>query len=206
MHSLTREAVRAICTDPGQDVLFGYVCAMAWGGQGIGATVGNARAAWGCRKSLADHLHVIRKGSLTRRSAYELFCGAGAIRGLGPAYFTKLLYFFSPTDDFYIMDQWTGKSIDLITGRSVVRISGETVSSLNKSGNYQAYCEEIDFLARQLGCAGAEIEERLFSRGGRKPWPWREHVRHHWNLDKPSQRYSAMEMQARYPRIPAGCF
>ena len=115
--------------------------------------------------------------------------------GLGPSYFTKLLFFFSSDDNFWIMDQWTGKSINLLTGKKVVRFTGSSPSDQNKGGNYQAYCEEVDALATQLNTNGNEIEQRLMSKGKPNPWPWRSHVVANYDYDKAA-------MLARYPNIP----
>jgi hypothetical protein len=93
------------------------------------------------------------------------------------------------------MDQWTGKSINLLTGEIVVRLSGDAPSSKNKGGNYQAFCEEIDALADILGTSGNEIEQRLMSKGNPNPWPWRTYV-----LEQTA--YSMPRMVKRYPHIP----
>lgn len=172
---LTRQQVRDICSDPARPVLFGFVCAMAWGGQ----SKPNARRAWKSREPLQINLERLRAGGLTRAQAFNYFTGRYWISGLGPAYFTKLLYFFSPAPTSYIMDQWTARSVNLITGREVVPMAGVYVSSDSAGEHYQAFCEEVDGLAAILGCSGQEIEERLFSQGGRKPWPWRVYVKRH---------------------------
>lgn len=191
---LSRDQVREICQDQKRDVLFGYLCAMAWGGQGAGpGGSSHVVGAWVEKEKIKSHLNQIRDGSLTRAQAYDLFL-KDKIYGLGPAYWTKLLYFFSPTDDFYIMDQWTGKSVNLLTGFQVVRMDGDAVSPLNACGNYQAYCEEIDSMASLLKQKGADVEEMLMSQGGRKPQPWRAYVN--------SQcRYDPEPLRVRYPHI-----
>jgi hypothetical protein len=143
---------------------------------------------------------------MTRCDAYNLFLGVGGVPGLGPSYWTKLLYFFSPNSNFYIMDKWTGQSVDLMTGNWVVRMAGKATSALNKCGNYQAYCEEVDEIAYILGVTGAQAEEMLMSKGGRRPWPWRAHVRANWPAHAPAGRYSTSTMHARYPHIPVGNF
>jgi hypothetical protein len=202
-HKLDRAQVRAICRNPAHHVLFGYVCAMAWGLQGAGpGGRGHVASAWAARNNLIPKLNTLRVGGLTRITAYNLFTGANAISGLGPSYFTKLLYFFSPQPTFYIMDQWTGKSVDLLTGNWIVRMAGTAPSSLNKSGNYQACCEEIDSLAGLLGNTGEQIEERMFSKGKPHPWPWRSHVDANWLAHKPHHRYHAAGSHAIYPHIP----
>jgi hypothetical protein len=155
---------------------------------------------------LVPKLTALRAGGLTRQAAYDQFLGPQAVPGLGPAYFTKLLYFFSPQPNFYIMDQWTGKSVDLMTGHYVVRLSGHAVSNLNKCGNYQAYCEEIDAMSTLLGVTGEQAEEMMMSKGGRRPWPWRAHLRANWPVHAPATRYSAGATQRSYTHIPIANF
>ncbi len=155
---------------------------MAWGGQGAGKSKRFAAEAWRSREQIAEHLTKLRAGNLSRTKAYELFLDDGNIRGLGPAYFTKLLYFFSPTCDFYIMDQWTAKSVNLLNSRHIVLMSGHAVSGLNTGANYVNYCNEVETIAGLLagGISGEDAEEMLMSKGGRKPWQWRAHLRASW--------------------------
>lgn len=205
-HKLDRASVRSICINAANPVLFGYVCAMAWGGQGGGpGAVRHVASAWSARAKIAAHLTKLRAGGLSRCAAYDLFVGSGAVPGLGPSYFTKLIYFFSPSSDFYIMDQWTAKSIALLTGQWVVRMAVNDLSTLNKCGNYQAYCEEVDAIAHALRVPGADAEEMMMSKGGHKPWPWRAHVRASWPIHSPATRYNAKTMRTTYPHIPAKC-
>ena len=197
---LDRHQVRNICQDKNKPVLFCYLCVMAWGAQGgKGFRSDNVQSAWENRFTLERHLKALRSGGLTRSAAYNLFQGEGNIKGLGPAYLTKLLYFFSPTNDFYIMDQWTSKSINLLTGLQVVRLDGNVASGKNKCGNYQAYCEEIDEIAALLVLPGADIEEMLMSKGGRTPWPWRAHLKQYYD-------YNPSVLHEIYPHIAIGAF
>jgi len=174
---LDRKEVRAICTDRSRNALFGYACAMAWGGQGGGVTQRYAKAAWRERVRLEQHLLRLRNGGLNRKAAYDLFCDDGEIWGLGPSFFTKLLYFFSPEPSFYIMDQWTAKSINLLTGRQIVKLSNTSPTRENTGSEYNTFCDEVDAIAARIGCTGHEAEERMFSRGGQKQGDWRKHVR-----------------------------
>jgi hypothetical protein len=99
---------------------------------------------------------------------------------LGPAFVTKLLYFFSPTLDHYIMDQWTAKSVNLLTGKELVRMSGDYVSAANTEANYLTFCQAVDQIGTLLKCSGDEAEQRIYSMGGKYPWPWRKYVRAQW--------------------------
>jgi hypothetical protein len=87
------------------------------------------------------------------------------------------------------MDQWTTKSMMLLTGdRNLVQMSpgkhaGPT--DLNDGETYNRFCEAIDCLAAELKLAAdktEETEELIFSAGGnnRKAGKWRRHVRDHW--------------------------
>jgi len=177
---LDRIQVRSLCQAPGTPVLFGYLCVVAWGAQGAGPGGGrNAKAAWEQRSRSEAALKRIRGGGLSRKQAYALFQDAGAICGLGPAYWTKLLYFFSPSPTSYVMDQWTSKSINLLTDRLVVPLINGSPAKRNPADCYEDYCQVIDSMAVLLGLSGDQVEEKLMSRGGRTPAPWRAHVRQH---------------------------
>jgi hypothetical protein len=153
---------------------------MSWGGQGAfnGAHV---ISPWDCRERLTEKLCNLRKGGLGRSEAYNSFCGEGRVPGLGPSFFTKLLCFFGSEANFYIMDQWTSKSINLLKGRPVVRMAGHCPSAENTGDDYEAFCKEVDAVAKLLRCEGQHAEERVFSKGGRSPWPWRRYVRKTWH-------------------------
>lgn len=66
----------------------------------------------------------VRAGKLSRSEAYNEFArlkSSKKLSGVGPAYFTKLLYFLAPRTNGarpigYIMDQWLGCSVNLLTG------------------------------------------------------------------------------------------
>ena len=174
---IDRLEVRRICRNLDLPVLFGYVCTMAWGGQGAGTNRGHARTAWAERDRIAEALVALRSGGLSRAESYALFQKNDGIKGLGPSFWTKLLYFFPPETDRYIMDQWTAKSVNLITGRKIVQLSGGCPPRTNTPDHYNRFCEEVDRMAQRLGLKGEQVEEMMMSRGGRKPAPWRQHVR-----------------------------
>ena len=113
---LDRAEVREICQNPEYPVLYGYICAMAWGGQGAGGRGRYVVDSWNARNLIISRLENLRANNLNRRDAYNLFLNDNRVPGLGPAYFTKLLYFFSPEPTYYIMDQHTARSVNLLTG------------------------------------------------------------------------------------------
>jgi hypothetical protein len=138
------------------------------------------------RERLQDNLRHLREGNLTRARAYDLFSGNGRIAGLGPSFFTKLLYFFSPQPNFYIMDQWTAKSVILLTDQPIVKMSGDLPSAENSGDDYERFCRQVDTIADELGCTGEIAEERMFSAGGigrLKPREWRSYVKQCWKAE-----------------------
>ena len=96
--------------------------------------------------------------------------------GLGIGYFTKLICFLAPNLNGYIMDQWVGKSINLLTGQNVVNISSNNwVNDKNNSDTYELFCTHIDNLAQLLNRSGFEAEKRIFS-VGRGKGAWRNYL------------------------------
>ena len=210
----TRQQVRNICQNGSIPVLDGYLYAMAWGGQSD--RFKHKSLAWHNRSLIAPKLKQLRAGGLNHTAAYNLFTGSNAVPGLGPSFFTKLIYFFSPLNSsgavgFYIMDQWTAKSVNLLTQQWVVRLARSKSASpgfSNKCGNYEAFCQEVEQIAgvHPLGLTGDQIEQCLMSGGGRHPLPWRAHVRANWPRCAPSGRYSSTALHRVYPNIPLNHF
>lgn len=137
---------------------------------------------------VADEL---RCGNFTRKTAYEKFAllrKENKLPGMGPAYFTKLIFFLLPKGNRgYIMDQWTSASINLIYSKPIVITSiakrgtngnalDETVSDKNSSENYDEFCKKVNEIAKKLGVEPEHAEEIMFSIGGRTPGDWRMHV------------------------------
>lgn len=210
---LTRDQVREQCRAP-HSLIHGYVVAMSWGDQGAGAGgTKHALAAWAERETIVKLLGELRKGKLSVRESYDLFANT-PVKGLGPAYFTKLLYFFragaehgQPVDR-YVMDKWTAKSINMLTGEHIVRVNKEgNVEASNTGENYEAFCQEIERLAAELNArklgrqhTGEDVEQMLFSLGSikKKPqWPWRVHVDTNWDGARPTHPYDHKRVRAR---------
>ena len=116
---------------------------------------------------------------------------------MGPAFFTKLIYFLTPRDvpkrkPGYIMDQWAGSSMNLLTGSNLVLLDVSrtwshskgplepsfafTVSDENTSDDYEAFCCVVDRLACHLCLCVDQVDQALFSDGGKNAGTWREHV------------------------------
>lgn len=149
----------------------------------------HGKLAWGHRgEALLNIMERIRSGKLRRREAYAEFFKArckGNLPGLGPAFFTKLIFFLGPKhkchimDQYgYIMDQWTAKSTNLLFQPPVVKIVGSWVTPDNDEGVYEEFCERVEQIAKLLGCCGAEAERQLFSQRRPKPTHWRYYVQH----------------------------
>ncbi len=157
-----------------------FLAVMSWGKM----RHDQGRRAWKVKERWTPLIREIAGSGLSRVQAYALFRQARANRdtrlnGLGVAYFTKLLFFLRPVADAYIMDQWTGKSINLLFhGGDTVRFNAAgVVSDQNTERDYDRFCERVEFLAKRLGVEPAEAEKRIFSNGGRQVGHWRAYVK-----------------------------
>lgn len=146
----------------------------------------------------------VRAGVLNRQQAFDAFASlnrSGTLVGMGPAYYTKLIYFLMPRSVDrpvgYIMDQWLGCSVNLICGQEVVRMDSSVswvsnrrrvvqqansrVSPLNTGLHYERFCQVVELVAQQLGAGWTAdtAELALMSAGGKKPATWRAHVVRH---------------------------
>lgn len=122
----------------------------------------------------------LRKGVYkTRKEAFEIFQNKraeGLLPGLGIGYFTKLICFLAPELNGYIMDQWVGKSINLLTGENIVSLTSNSwVNDKNTADSYELFCAKIDELAKELNCDGIEAEKKIFSVGNGKG-NWRKYL------------------------------
>jgi hypothetical protein len=101
---------------------------------------------------------------------------------MGPAYFTKLIYFLRASQDGYIMDQWTARSINLLRTpdqrlvRMHIHAKGQAVSSHNDAHAYEEFCRSLEELSDALFGSRLPVdvdraERQIFSRGhGRGAW------------------------------------
>lgn len=156
------------------------------------------------RRSITPWLQVaqsIRDGLLDRRQAFASFAELNRTRelvGMGPAYYTKLIYFLMPRNSSnsigYIMDQWAGCSVNLMCQQDILRIDdtvtwishkksvirrvSSRVSPLNAHEQYEQFCQVIEFIAANLGSDWTpdSVELALMSKGGARPEEWRSYV------------------------------
>lgn len=149
-----------------------FVAVMSWGGM----RPRNGRLAWKDQEKWLPIVEQLRNGRLSRRDAYERFAGA-RIGGLGPAFFTKLIFFLRPDADGYILDQWTGKSISILYDSGRVKFDGNYLSRRTSADDYEFFCKLIELTSRYAGNSPNETEDRLFSRSNSE---WRNYVIDEW--------------------------
>lgn len=170
-----RDEVRRICLDPRVDLLEAYAVAMAWGGQR------EKHFKWSIREpALVKLLESLRSSNCGRAEDFGRARGfSRSIAGLGVSYWTKLLFFFRPIPDAYILDQWTAKSVAILVP-GVVRLSGDLPSPGTTDDEYQAYCVAVEHLAADMGgdWTPGEVEMALFDRKGGH---WRRWVKENFS-------------------------
>ncbi len=186
---LSRNEVFLICNDDNKSLLYKTICVFAWGGMSRINPVRFFRNWDIYQEDIHEVLQNLRLGKIDRMSAYN-FLRIMELDGCGPAYFTKLLYFFS-NGTAYIMDQWTGKSIELLFSENcrigIHFLNGGSIARNNRGYVYEAFCSRIERISNLISAhLGYELspqktEEFLFSNGGVNPGQWRQYVVNHWH-------------------------
>jgi hypothetical protein len=173
------------------------VCAavMAWGGMNQRFSkkfFSMARDGW------LDVADGIRIGQLDRQAAYNALSALrddGKLYGVGPAYFTKIIYFLAPRSSAtqnhtYIMDQWAGCSINLLVSRELVKMDVRRqwskdaiepdftyrVSDANTGEEYEKFCVAADALRIHFNLTHDEVDRLMIANGGRIKSSWRNYV------------------------------
>lgn len=200
--AVNRNSLLAMAADSGIGTAELCISIFAWGGMR-----GNHRDLLFARPiapwvAIADR---VRRNQLSRSEAYDTFAklrtnGDGnPIAGMGPAYFTKLLYFLAPgtpeSPKGYIMDQWLGCSVNLLTGKQIVKLDQQVkwqirdgraeqvvdsiVSNVNSGQDYEKFCQIVEAVSVKLGASWTpELTERaLIADGGKSAHPWRTYVK-----------------------------
>lgn len=183
-----RAELKRICSDEKASAEQCFLAIMAWGGMKLD----HGRRAWAIRESWVKIVDDLRAGRLTRVEAYGRFQQLRRDHpgcGMGPAYYTKLIFFAHPAHDGYIMDQWTSLSVNLLvespsplvalTSGQVRGVRYDRVTDANSAETYERFCSAIDQLAQALGLSAEQVETRMFSQGGKRPGVWRRYVRAH---------------------------
>lgn len=202
-----RSEVFELAADPNVSIATVCVAAMAWGGMNVRhfeLLCASSRGKW------LDVATRIRKGKLTRAEAYaclKKLKTLGKLKGMGPAFFTKLIYFLTPRDKperqtAYIMDQWAASSVNLLTGSDMVLMDvtptpkfsrrtrkssiselalsfAFTVSDKNTAVDYEAFCSAIDQLACRFCLCTDQVDQALFAADAIGPGCWRRYVIRH---------------------------
>lgn len=135
-----------------------------------------------------DVVREIRSSQIkNREDAYEKFFQLkkqNKLPGMGPAYYTKLVCFLNPKLNGYIMDQWTAKSVNLLCNKEIIKLTtaGFVDPLKNDLAVYRTFCEVVDQLSIDLKMNGLDVEESMFSSGGKRKGQWRKVVIENWDL------------------------
>ena len=183
--AMAREELKNLCARDNVSSETCFLSIMAWGGMRIS----HGRRAWAVISEISPIVDDMRSSKIGRLEAYERFRTLRAENpacGMGPAFFTKLIYFASPKHDGYIMDQWTALSANLLQEKpSFVELiawkyrktSYCRVSDENSVKNYEDYCNFTELLGNKFNISAEAAEIRMFSRGGKNPAAWRKYVK-----------------------------
>lgn len=172
-----RDRLFELCKNEKYSNLTLTIAILAWGGMRFD----HARDLFEQWNNLDPIIQKLRTGEIqTRFDAFKILQNTranGQLPGLGIGYFTKLICFLNPNLKGYILDQWTGKSINLLTGRELIKISSiGWVTDKNSPEIYGEFCEKIEQLSTLLEIEPIKVEELLFSKGGRHPGMWRKYL------------------------------
>lgn len=192
--------------DTSKDIQTVVVAILAWGGMhdsNRASLLKMKSKRWlvVCRK--------IRRGELNRFKAFDAFAELRSqkmLNGMGPAFFTKLIYFLMPKDEdkskgAFILDQWAGASVNFLSDSNVVlldrtdkavwKVEKENseevvrlkpqptswhVSDLNTAEDYDSFCIMMYRLAQELGLSHEQLDRELMSKDKRSKGTWREYL------------------------------
>lgn len=157
-----------------------FVAIMAWGGWRFFTQDAAQKRVWESMNSWLPILDNLRNKSISPSSGYSLL--HKKIPQVGPAYFTKILFFFDTSKSCYIMDQFTGKAMHILTRQTQIpkMLKGKqaSIDQNAPASDYEAFCEFVNELVPVLGKRSpVEIEELIFSQ---KNAPWRVHTNTQW--------------------------
>ena len=190
---LNRNEVFEICKSDTLPFIYKVACVFSWGGMSGGKNASDLFFInWDTyKKSLQETMENFSNHLTTRNWTYETLKRYD-FKGCGPAYYTKLMFYFS-NGNAYIMDQWTSKSIELLSEERIdIHLlkgqKGHRVSNKNHSGIYEEFCNRVEILTNitnqnlNTNLTPSEIDERIFSNGasGQIRGQWRDFVFKNW--------------------------
>lgn len=183
--SVNRCTLKEICKkDSGFSPTEVFSAVMAWGDMRV--TNGLATARWG-EKQICQNVQDLRESKLNRKEAFNKFQSLRKdkkLYGMSAAYFTKLIFFCHPDHNGYIMDQWTGRSINLLLGDNIIDFKNTSeITDKNSGEDYEKFCATIEDLSSRVtlkseqgGPSKAEqVELCLYS--GNKNDAWRRYLK-----------------------------
>ncbi|MCF4098198.1 8-oxoguanine DNA glycosylase OGG fold protein [Maritalea mediterranea] len=192
---IRRSEVFSLAIDPNVNTVTVCAAIMAWGGMNQRFRNGFFSLADSGWLKLADS---IREGKVHRSSAYDAFSALREekkLYGVGPAYFTKMIYFLTPRssprqEPAYIMDQWAGCSINLLLAQELVKMDvirkwekeasapkfTYMVSDANTGENYEKFCNAAEALRLHLNLTHDETDRLMLANGGKNKSSWRKYV------------------------------
>ena len=175
---------------------------LGWGGM---RTSNAANALTSFHEHWEEIVDKMLDGTINRFQAYHEFHslnygenaqkkGVKVLDGMGPAYYTKLIFFLQKKHNGYIMDQWTSRSMNLLRKDACRKIHLKRVykkgegkedrknyyvdSEKNDVCVYKAFCRDLEHLADRLSkhfhdlntgdklqMKAEATEQLLFSRG-----------------------------------------
>ena len=193
--SVSRQEVFDLAGNAAANTTTVCAAAMAWGGMNMGFSKPFFALAGEGWLAVADR---IRNEGMDRKAAYEALNQLrhdGKLKGAGPAFFTKLIYFLTPQDQAgkaqpYIMDQWAGCSLNVLVGKELVKMNVSRswaigkgapeasfhVSDVNDGADYEAFCDHMEALRKNLKLSVADFDRAIVAQGGRNKSSWRQYV------------------------------
>ena len=178
-----RKSLLKFCGNKDTETIHAVIAILAWGGM----RVNNGEMFLKKSKLWIEAADNVKNGNIRdRKEAFRLFSELrlnNKLPGLGIAYYTKLICFLNPCLNGYIMDQWTSKSINFLTGENLVTFSGIRVNDNNSYETYEKFCVSIEKLANKLKCDPIQAEERIFSKG-RKKGAWRTYLIDNYKISR----------------------
>ena len=179
--NINRCDVRKLINSKDANALAKVLIVLAWGGMNLHNARFALKSYQNCWEKIVD---AMLEKNLCRDEAYKRFHSLvenGKLTHMGPAYFTKLIYFLGPKHNGYIMDQWTARSMNLLRKSDEYEI--QLISTTRRKSDgfrnfrvnpkkndvciYRAFCEDLEHLAEYLDIDPEETEKLIFSNGGR---------------------------------------